>query len=81
MELIGQNVRMLMPQPYQDEHDKYLQHYLATGVKRVIGIGREVQGRRKDGSIFPVDLSVSEVGLTGPRRLPGSWRHNAAQSG
>jgi len=61
-EMIGQNVKMLMPAPYRDEHDGYLARYLQTGEKHVIGIGREVEGLRKDGSTFPLDLAVSEVG-------------------
>jgi two-component system CheB/CheR fusion protein len=60
-EMIGQNVNMLMPSPYQNEHDSYLTRYLQTREKRIIGIGREVEGRRKDGSVFPVDLAVSEI--------------------
>src|SRR5262249_9334927 len=60
-EMIGQNVKMLMPSPYHDEHDRYLERFLKTGEKRMIGIGREVTARRKDGSHFPVDLLVSEV--------------------
>jgi len=61
-ELIDQNVKMLMPAPYREEHDRYLAKYLQTGEKRIIGNGREVEGLRKDGSTFPVDLAVSEVG-------------------
>jgi PAS domain S-box-containing protein len=67
-ELIGQNVSILMPRPYRDEHDGYLERYLQTGEARIVGIGREAVGRRKDGSCFPVDLAVSETkdqGFTG----------------
>lgn len=67
-ELIGRNVKMLMPEPYQSQHDTYLRNYLSTGKRKIIGIGREVLGLRKDAKTFPMSLSVSEVAL-GDRRL------------
>ncbi|MEQ8910354.1 MAG: PAS domain-containing sensor histidine kinase [Vicingaceae bacterium] len=62
-EVIGNNISMLMPQPHRREHDSYLQNYKDSGKKKIIGIGREVEGLRKDGKTFPFRLSVSEVKL------------------
>jgi PAS domain S-box-containing protein len=67
-ELIGHNVRMLMPNPYKDEHDGYIRNYRETGRARIIGIGREVRGRRKSGQVFPMRLAVSE-GRTGNQEI------------
>jgi len=73
-EVIGQNVKMLMPEPYHSEHDGYLDHHINTGEKKVIGIGREVTGQRKDGSTFPMELAVSEVIIDNVRHFVGITR-------
>jgi two-component system, LuxR family, sensor kinase FixL len=68
IEAIGQNVSILMPQPYRGQHDAYLSRYMATGERRIIGVGRLVVGQRKDGSTFPMELSVGEM-RSGDRRF------------
>ena len=70
-ELIGQNVTVLMPDPYRAQHDAYISNYVKTGNRKVIGIGREVNGRRKDGGTFPIHLAVSEFEAKGRRCFTG----------
>jgi two-component system sensor kinase FixL len=60
-EIIGRNIKMLMPSPYRESHDGYIERYLRTGERRIIGIGRVVVGERKDGSTFPMELAVGEM--------------------
>ncbi len=78
-EVIGRNVSCLMPTPYREEHDEYLERFRRTGEKRIIGIGREVLGRRKDGQIFPMELAVGEVRAEGRRFFAGFVRDVSAR--
>jgi two-component system, LuxR family, sensor kinase FixL len=73
-EVLGRNVSILMPSPHHEQHDGYLERYLSTGDARIIGIGREVTGRRRDGSVFPVQLSVGEMQIGGARKFTGMLR-------
>ena len=73
-EALGKNVKMLMPQPYRQDHDSYLNRYLHTGERRIIGIGRVVVGQRKDGSTFPMELAVGEMHVRNQRFFTGFIR-------
>ncbi len=73
-QLLGQNVKLLMPDPYHTEHDQYLHNYLSSGQKKVIGIGREVLGLRNDGVSFPIELAVSEMLVDGAQKFTGIVR-------
>ncbi len=73
-EVVGKNVKLLMPPHFRDEHDAYLQRYLRTGERRIIGIGRVVAGEKKDGSTFPIELSVGETEIDGAKIFVGFLR-------
>ena len=73
-EMVGNKVNILMPQPYSDQHDGFISDYLDSGIRKIIGIGREVVGQRKDGSIFPMHLAVSEILVDEQRFFTGIVR-------
>jgi PAS domain S-box-containing protein len=70
-EVIGRNVTLLMPSPYREEHDTYLARHLATGVQKIIGTGREVTGLHRDGTTFPLHLSVGKMKISGEPKFTG----------
>ena len=73
-QVVGCNVKMLMPEPYKGEHDSYLHNFLETGERKIIGNGREVIGQRQDGTTFPMDLAVSEMQIHGDKMFTGIVR-------
>ena len=79
-EVIGQNVRLLMPEPFRGEHDGYLADYAATGEARVIGFGRDATAQRKDGTTFPIHLSIGEMRIGGARMFTGIIRDLTQQT-
>jgi len=79
-EVIGRNIKMLMPNPYRDRHDGFLARYRRTGEKRIIGTGREVEAQKKDGSVFPMELAVGEVKVGGTRIFTGFIRDLSARA-
>jgi two-component system sensor kinase FixL len=80
-EIVGRNVSMLMPEPFRHEHDRYLANYLETGEARIIGKGREAVGLRRDGSTFPLDLSIGEIRDANSPRFVGILRDITARKG
>jgi PAS domain S-box-containing protein len=73
-EVLGRNIRLLMPEHYQLKHDDYLQRYLKTGEARIIGTGQELEARRRDGTLVPIQLNVTEFNLDGERQFIGLVR-------
>ena len=73
-EVLRQNVNILMPSPHRERHDDYIRNYRSTGVARIIGTGREVEGQRKDGSLFPMELAISQISRHGKAMYVGMVR-------
>lgn len=73
-EITGQNIKMLMPEPHRSAHDQYIQNYHSTRIPKIIGTGREIEGRRKDGSLIPLELSVTEITTGGQTLFVGVLR-------
>ncbi|HBN22467.1 MAG TPA: signal protein [Holosporales bacterium] len=78
-DIVGENIKILMPEPYHSEHDGYLKNYKDTGVKKVIGSGREVSAKRKDGSIFPASLAVGQIIVDGESFFTGTLKDISVQ--
>lgn len=70
-EMLGRNVSTLMPEPDRSRHDGYISHHLRTGERRIIGVGRAINGLRRDGTLFPVHLSVGEFEIDGQKHFTG----------
>lgn len=78
-EVIGKNVSMLMPEPHRSNHDEYIRHYLTTGQARIIGVGREVEAQRKDGTTLPIELRLNEMTLQSGRFFIATLRDISAR--
>jgi PAS domain S-box-containing protein len=73
-EVVGRNIKILMPEPHRSAHDTYIKNYLETGESKIIGIGREAEGVKKDGTVFPLDIAINEVWLEDHRIFIGTLR-------